>query len=223
MIRLHVVVEGRSEERFAHAVLRDHLAERGTFLSVMPIPLGGGGRGGGSRWARWQRVLTRLLKEQRGDDVRVTTWLDLYAIPSDTPGWTAPRANPGAQRADAMLAAMAAAIGDRRFLPYIQVHELEALLFARLDALERVAVAQGAGTAFARLAAGVRGLAPEQIDDGPETAPSKRILSAWPAFRKTTDGVGTLVHVGLPAIRAACPRFDAWITTLEALGESPQS
>lgn len=218
MIRLYLVVEGRTEERFAQRLLREHLSERGIALSAMVVPLGGGGRGGGSRWIRWEHALSRLLKEQRGQDVRATTLLDLYAIPLDTPGWTPPKSARGSQRADAMLLGMTEAFGDRRFIPYVQVHEFEALIFSRLEMLDSVAEALGAQSALRKLGDSSRGLAPEEIDDGPQTAPSKRILSAVPGFRKTVDGVDALVRIGLPTIRAACPRFNAWVTKLESLG-----
>jgi len=58
---------------------------------------------------------------------------------------------------------------------------------------------------------------PEDINDGPMTAPSKRILRICPSYQKIAEG--TLVAAGLKvgAIRAECPLFDAWVRRLEAL------
>lgn len=86
-MRIYAVVEGDSEERFLKNEVAEYLGIRGISLSPMKILRGGGGRGGGSTWPPWNRHITNLLKQHSGHDVRVTTMLDLYAIPKDTPGW----------------------------------------------------------------------------------------------------------------------------------------
>ena len=62
---------------------------------------------------------------------------------------------------------------------------------------------------------------PEDIDDGRETAPSKRIRTVMPGYHKAGHGQIVAGHIGLPTIRAECPRFDAWVRRLEALGTEP--
>jgi hypothetical protein len=59
----------------------------------------------------------------------------------------------------------------------------------------------------------------EHIDDGPLTAPSKRIIELIPAYRgsKTSAGPDIAEYTGLPVIRSKCPHFDAWLTRLESL------
>lgn len=59
----------------------------------------------------------------------------------------------------------------------------------------------------------------EQIDDGRETAPSKRIIEAIPQYagRKATVGPDLVACIGLPRVREKCPHFDAWIRRLEAI------
>ena len=63
----------------------------------------------------------------------------------------------------------------------------------------------------------------EDIDDGRETAPSKRIRAAMPKFDKAGQGYVVAERIGLPTIRAECPRFDAWVRRLEALGTEPSA
>lgn len=151
-MRVYAVVEGHSEERFVQRLLVPHLAGKGVWLAPMRVPVGGGGRGGGGLWAHWDRFLRRLLREQGSQAVRVTTMLDLYAIPKDTPGYTPPRPRFGPAHANAMLAAISASIGDPRLLPYIQVHELESLLFVDLDVVAQVAAGPAGRRALQRLA-----------------------------------------------------------------------
>ena len=58
---------------------------------------------------------------------------------------------------------------------------------------------------------------PEDINDDPHSAPSKRILTVWPDYQKTFHGPLIACDIGLDVIRAACPHFSAWLRRLEAL------
>ena len=58
---------------------------------------------------------------------------------------------------------------------------------------------------------------PELIDDGPGTAPSKRIIDHLPRYEsdKSTVGVQAAKRIGLARIRRRCPHFDKWIDRLQ--------
>jgi len=58
---------------------------------------------------------------------------------------------------------------------------------------------------------------PELVNDGPTTAPSKRIIGCWPQYAKTTDGPSLAAEIGIDRLRVACPHFDGWIGRLEML------
>ena len=60
-------------------------------------------------------------------------------------------------------------------------------------------------------------MVPEDINDSPHTAPSKRILAAMPGYQKTFHGPLIACDIGLDAMRAACPHFDHWLKVIEAL------
>ncbi len=215
MTRVLAVVEGATEERFARSVLQPHLAQRDIDLRAMQVLRGSGARGGGSSWQPWQKHLHHLLTSDR--TAWVTTLIDLYAIPDDTPGWSPPGA-PGPQRADRMLQAIAAAFpGQRQLLPYIQVHEYEALLYSDLEVVRVTVLDKVDEGDFASLVRNVAGQPPEDIDDDPVSAPSKRLLHAVPGFSKDTDGVLAAREIGIDRIRQACPRFNDWLGQLEAL------
>jgi hypothetical protein len=57
---------------------------------------------------------------------------------------------------------------------------------------------------------------PEEIDEGPESAPSKRIADLFPAYRKALHGPTTAARIGLDQIRKECPHFNEWLKKLEA-------
>jgi len=64
----------------------------------------------------------------------------------------------------------------------------------------------------------VAGISPEDINDSSETAPSKMLIRHVPGYRKTLHGPQAATDTGLPVLRAACPRFDAWVRQLEEIG-----
>lgn len=58
---------------------------------------------------------------------------------------------------------------------------------------------------------------PENINDNPETAPSKRLLSLYPSYSKTINGSVIFNKIPLSHIRNKCPHFNEWVTKLESL------
>jgi hypothetical protein len=105
---------------------------------------------------------------------------------------------------------------DVRFLPYFQLHEFEGLLFS-----DPVAFAAGLGQP--NLTARFEGIrnqfeTPEDINDDPNTAPSKQVISAYPRYRKVLNGTQAAKAVGIARMRQECPHFRQWLEQLEALG-----
>jgi hypothetical protein len=99
---------------------------------------------------------------------------------------------------------------DPRIIPYIQLHEFEALLFSSAAGFEML---------FPDIAPQVEQIIrqypnPELIDDHPQTAPSKRILNLCKKYDKVVDGVAIAEAIGLKTIMQQCPRFNAWLHQL---------
>ena len=210
-------------------MLAPHLA---TF-SVTAVPIivttrrdrstGAKSRGGGF-WKNWRDNLNLLSRQHHGNGVRFTTLFDLYGLPDDFPDYEPLVAmTDTTQRAAAMEAAMAAQIHDWRFIPYLQRHEVEAFVLVDLAPLAALDEEGSTAPGVAALRVDIAGLDPESINDGAETAPSKRLLRFIPDYRKTLHGPLVMEAIGLPKIRAACPRFDAWVGALEALGAAPHA
>jgi hypothetical protein len=57
---------------------------------------------------------------------------------------------------------------------------------------------------------------PELIDDGVDTAPSKRIMNAYPQYAKTIDGPLVIADAGLDSIRLSCPHANDWLREIDA-------
>ena len=60
---------------------------------------------------------------------------------------------------------------------------------------------------------------PEDINNYPETAPSKRVLALCPSYRKVIEGTQAAAAVGIPIMREACQHFREWVESLEALAD----
>ena len=61
------------------------------------------------------------------------------------------------------------------------------------------------------------GCRPELINNGPDTAPSKRILNEIPEYDKVVAGVDTLELIGIDKLKRSCPHFAEWIDKLTSL------
>ena len=226
MTRVHVVVEGLTEETFVSDVLAPELRCRG--VSLRPKLLGTSGHQGGNvTYARVKRDVTALLKQDR--QAYCTTLIDLYGLGHGFPGSapipigipSRPEADRASQIEQAVKNDIIATLGenwraDIRFIPYIQQYEFEGLLFS-----SPVALAQGISqpqlvNKFEAVRAAFA--TPEEINDSPRTAPSKRILQFHPPYQKPLHGVLAVKAMGLATIRRECPRFNAWVSRLEALG-----
>ena len=227
MTRLYLFAEGQTEQAFGSLVLAPHLAQRGIYLARPRLIAHARKRGrthrGGLRGFRpMQNDIQRCLREDPGRDVRFTTMVDLYGLPGDFPGMEAAgklRRTPY-ERVRALENAWAEATADERFIPYLQLHEFEACLFASVATLCDYFGDKGAIRPLDRVAGAHE--SPELIDDGRDTAPSKRIQKHLPAYgpMKPSAGPQAAARIGLDAIRAACPHFGRWLERLEELGET---
>lgn len=116
---------------------------------------------------------------------------------------------------------MAKRLPTPQFIPYVQVHEFEALVFVDLDHLPSQFPDGEADGAPNLLCAAVGNLSPEEIDDGDATAPSKRLVAAVPAYekRKRRAGPAIAARSGVDKLKRACPHFAEWMSRLETLAK----
>jgi len=214
MIKVTFLVEGDTEETFVHRVLRSHFFP----LGINPHAQKLGKPGHYTGIVEYPRGRADILNTLRADaDSYCTTMFDYYAMPTSWPGRETADGNPAVIE-EAILADISAAMAEgfnpARFIPYVQMHEFEALLFSDPKAL-----AAGLASVDADTVGQIREQfqSPEEIDDDPQTAPSKRIQQLDPSYQKVNDGILIAQKIGLDAMRAQCPHFSQWIGKLEAL------
>ena len=137
MPRLYLFAEGSTELTFADTLLKPHLANLGVYLHP-PILIaharkkGIVHRGGGRRYLPMKNDILRFLAQEKSGDVFFTTMIDLYGIHPEFPGLaeTENLRHLPDQRVEALEHAFGKDLSDRRFVPYIQLHEYEAYLFS---------------------------------------------------------------------------------------------
>ncbi len=217
MRHLHILCEGQTEEAIARDVMEPHFSALGVWVSwsifTTKRPAGGPAlKGGISGWPRLERELQLLLQDS--SMTVLTTMFDYYAFPPGAPGMAArPRGSPH-DRVRHVESAMAEAIGDKRFLPNLVLHEIEAWVLAECGRLGRLMGDERPAVELERAVQLESG--PELVDDGVDTAPSKRIMNAYPQYTKTVDGPLVIADAGLDSIRSACPHMDDWLREVEA-------
>ena len=224
MVRLNFIVEGQTEETFVNRVLTRHLSDLSVYPSVRRVETGRKGRsifrGGITNYAKVKRDIVGWLRQDDNSDARFTTMFDFYALPDDFPSYeTAMRADDPYRQVALLENAVKTDVGDPRFIPYIQLHEFEALLLSDPQRLEIEYYEDSHGVSqLIDVAAQFQ--SPEHIDLGRQTAPSKRIISAIPSYRKLSSGPIIAAEIGLPTLRTRCKHFGQWLATLETLNKS---
>ncbi len=224
MNRVLIIVEGPTERAVVEQFLAPHFGERN--LSLRAKVLGKPGHKGGIRSFDAVRKEVSALLNQEGRSF-VSTFFDYYGLPPTWPAINQARGKSAQEKARIVETAMwenvrsilLDSVNLNRFLPYVQMHELEALLFSNpkvmADEFERPSLA----SSFSQIVRQCREC--EEIDDNSETAPSRRIAKLFPGYRK---GGSLIAHapiiikrIGLDAVRQACPHFSDWLGKLERL------
>jgi len=226
--RLLVHVEGQTEEQFVNDLLAPHLQDHG-YTSVSARLIGNarqrGKRGGVKPWSEARKAIVNHLRQDTGSSA--ATMVDYYGLPH-----TGPKAWPGREVVSdarflarpevvekAVLEDVARTMGvgfdPSRFIPFVTMHEFEALLFSDCERFaqgigqpEMTSPLQKIRDAFSN---------PEEIDDSPDTAPSKRVVALIPEYQKPLMGTLAALEIGLVTMRTECPHFDAWLKRLENL------
>lgn len=227
MARILVHVEGESEETFVNEVLSGHLANFGHIANARL--LGNSrlrSRRGGIRG--WDSSLRDIVQHLKSDPTcYATTLVDYYALPQTGPGAWPGRATaallPFELKAQTVTLALSADIARimgedfrvSRFVPFVMMHEFEGLLFSDCSAFARGIGRPSLEAEFQAVRDAFN--SPEEINDSPQTAPSKRVRTLVPGYEKPLMGALAILEIGIERIRKECSIFDSWVKNLEAL------
>jgi hypothetical protein len=216
------VTEGQTEQNFVRRVLASHLGSYGVYTDARCVLTsrdrrsGKVYRGGLISYEKAKKDILSWIAEDGSADCRFTTMFDLYALPEDFPRYgDAAKVSDPYGKIDFLEAALASSVADSRFIPYIQLHEFEALVLS--DPGKLAGEYLDRRREIDRLVSLAEGRNPELIDDGVETAPSKRILKEIPEYDKVAVGVSVVERIGLGTLRSRCRHFSDWVQRLESL------
>lgn len=199
MTRLGISVEGATEREFVNSVLRKHLANHNVSVTAIDMR-------GNVSLDKIRQTLPPLL----GSFERVSTFYDFYGFKGRTASTP--------EQLEQAIAQLVRPENQHRFLPYVQCYEFEALLFAVPE--QTVSWLQGSTQALQQMRDAVRTAgSPEQVNDSPQTSPSHRLKNLFNDYDKKLHGPEIIATAGLAVIRQHCPRFSAWLTQLEGLGQ----
>ncbi len=184
MKQVLILVEGQTEERFVKDVLAPHCWERGKnpipkVATTKRVKKGPDFKGGITDYQKVENDLKRLLGDSGA--VAVTTFIDYYGLPADFPGMSDRPNSASLDRARHVEAVWAQRLNAPRFHPFLMVHEFEALLFVNPGLLGKTLLAADRIPTLTEIRASFA--TPEEINDDPRTAPSKRILRLIPSYQ----------------------------------------
>lgn len=214
MRKILILVEGQTEEKFVKEVLTPYLQEKEvyivpTIMVTKRVKDGANFKGGIRNYEAIRYHLNKLFASSDYDVV--TTMIDFYGLPSDFPG-TVLDTMSAHEKVVVKEQAFENEVSNQKFIPYLQLHEFEALLFSGPEKISQVSNIPGMEASLLEIRASVD--SPEEINSGYETAPSRRLLKLWPGYKKVLFGYIISKKIGLDTIRSQCPHFNNWIVKL---------
>jgi Domain of unknown function (DUF4276) len=222
MVEVIVFAEGPTEEKFIKQVVAPALRHLQIFLKPLTLNTSQTAKGGAVTFGRLKFNARNTLRQY--PDAVLSTFLDLYALDTDFPKFDENKNTSdiylkvvGLEHA--LHEAIVAHVGCQpaRFLPYIQPHEFEGLLFSDVQALSTVEPTWAKNlVALKKIRASAE--TPEHINDGYETAPSRRLEDLLhPKYKKTTHGPRAAERISLDIIERECKHFRTWMDSLRSL------
>ena len=220
MKRLVIIAEGETEESFVNNILCPFFCSKGIYNSIQCFKTKHS-HGGMSKYSYIKKDILNIIYEK---DVVVSMMIDFYRLPSDFPGFNDLKVTQTHQeQANLLETRIKKDLEDSQkqlfenFIPYIQLHEFEALVFASISGIDSL---------FERTEMDYNGLMnviqqypnPEDINNHPDTAPSVRLKKLISGYNKVLHGIDIINTVGMAELLEKCPRFKTWIESMaEAL------
>lgn len=208
IIRLGMTVEGRTEELFVASVLSEHL--RQFSIETSPVIIG---KARNRQTKGGNVTIERLAADMAGlywNYSAVTSLVDYY-------GFKNRKSMPVEKLEKKLMSEIKKKIGKKwnadRVIPYIQMYELEGLLFSEIEMM--INSINAPVDDVDKLKASVDCDNPEEINNN--FPPSKRIMNHLSMYNKTRHGHVVAKAIGISRICEKCPRFKKWIKDLESL------
>lgn len=221
MIIINVLCEGPTEENFVKKVLSPYFRPMEVIVKGRQVTTNRKLKitGGITSYAKIKNDFMLWMKENGRDTYNChlyTCMFDYYQLPTDFPGFP-PRGNDAISKVHYLEEQLAADLNTCSFVPYIQLHEFEALVFAGLDYLKKDHPNQDKAIKRLKLELQQCGGNPEAVNNRFDTSPSRRLMAALGRYNKPKTGPMVAEQVGVEGLKGQCPHFKEWIDRLEQM------
>lgn len=218
MRKVHILVEGQTEETFIKSIIQTHLYSFNIFLNPVIITTkktksGKKFKGGIISYQKVKNELEKLLKDSSA--IAITTMIDYYGLPDDFPGYSSVYNGNCYEKIAYLTEKFREDINHPRFLPFITLHEFEAFLFVSPFEIDQRFPDISIINELTKISNNFT--SPEEINDGEKTHPSARIKLLINRYKKVVDGIIIAQKIGLEKIRSKCNHFNQWLEQLEQL------
>lgn len=139
MKRLVIIAEGETEESFVNNILCPFFCSKGIYNSIQCFKTKHS-HGGMSKYSYIKKDILNIIYEK---DVVVSMMIDFYRLPSDFPGFNDLKVTQTHQEQANLLETRIKKDLENsqnqlfdNFIPYIQLHEFEALVFASISGID---------------------------------------------------------------------------------------
>jgi hypothetical protein len=212
---IYILCEGQSEEEFVNSILRPYL-NRFEIYDVRPILMSTskGNKGGDVTYSRLKINIEKLLNSEA--NILVTTFIDFFRLKTDFPNHEESLLILNKfEKVDFLENSISIEIKNERFIPYIQLHEFEGLLFSSSKGFEYLP--NLTKNNLKKLTEYVNEKEnPELLNGGELTAPSKRLEHLIPGFDKNKPFYGCIIagENSIEVVLERCERFRNWTNSL---------
>lgn len=222
IIPINIVAEGQAERTFAQDTLGPYFASFGIIVHSRCIMTSRKKhkKGGIDNYVKAKNDILRWIAEEKSRQPFFTTMFDLYALPDDFPRFEESlEINDPYKRVEFLENAFSEDIGYHKFIPYIQLHEFEALLLANPDLLLLEYTEATKPVENLKQIVFEHDNNPEKVNTGQHTAPSKRIISLIPEYEGNKVTVGAVLAgiEGIEIQKQRCKHFSEWIGKIQSI------
>ncbi len=233
MINIFVVVEGQSEESFVKNILKPYFARKDIFLKPEQVITGKDKhgtvcKGGGNSYTLYKKHIKNRLKDcAKQKNCYITTMIDLYGLPNDFPKLNETKQTNVYEKVQMLEKNFFDDIGADNFIPYIQLHELETLLYCDIDKICDEFFDLNIKNLKEQITKNIQEFDNiELINNSKETSPSKRLNRLTKQAycgRKITSSTSILNKIDINVMLQRCEHFRKWIERLNMLANIQQS
>ena len=218
MKKVLIYVEGPTEEAFVNKVIAKQLMQRDVYIvptiaTTKLVASGPNYKGGYVKYPKAKKEIQRLLGDSSA--AAVTTMLDFYGLPDSYPGKEDELPANIYEKVEYLETKFSEDINDSRFIPYLSLHEFEAMVFCSVEEICKSFPALDIELELNQIVDEVE--SPEEINEGENTHPVARLLNIIPEYVKVVFGPLITRRTGLEQIRNKCPHFNSWLSRIENL------